>query len=98
MKDVYAEDDAAPATAALHRATFLIEADADPDALSRIAMTLALANRAPRTFRLERPGAGERLVVEAAVDTSSAGQADLVRRKLLQLSCVRTVSDAPSAA
>lgn len=94
MADVYAGD-----TSAIHPVedgetrvyTFAIEADADPDVLSRIAGVCNLANVAPRRLLFER---GPRGQATARVEMTgiSAATADSILRKLLQLTSVTAVN------
>lgn len=82
-----------------------VEADADSSMLVRIASTVNFANAAPWSVVLTTRGE----IVEIVVEFRSlrAGLAEFMRRKLLQLTCVRSVeletsktesSDARSAA
>jgi hypothetical protein len=71
-------------------ATFNIFADADPDLLGRVGAVLNLFNVAPRAFRMEASQDGTANVV-ALVDCH-ASQAELVARKLQQLTSIRNVS------
>jgi hypothetical protein len=90
--DVYATDDGlrhgAPSQP-LGAATFDIIADADADLLGRVGCVLNLFNVAPRAFHLEARQEGT-ATVRALVDCGEA-QAELVARKLLQLTSVRDV-------
>ncbi len=92
MADVYAGDDAlrgaTPPSPASIRARFVVEADPDPDALPRIAALVAFANRAPCAGDL-RVRADGGLVVTLEVDDAPAASAELIVRKLAQLTCVR---------
>ena len=91
--DVYAGDDglregarnAQPAGAA----TFDIVADADADLLVRVGAVLNLLNVAPRAFHMEARPEGT-ATVKALVDCSEP-QAELIARKLQQLTSVRDV-------
>ena len=91
--DVYAGDhgvregarDARPAGAA----TFNINADADADLIVRVGAALNLLNVAPRMFHMEARPHGT-AAVEALVDCSEP-QAELIARKLRQLTSVRDV-------
>ena len=91
--DVYAGDDgvregvrnAQPAGAA----TFNIVADADADLLVRVGAALNLLNVAPRVFHMEARPEGT-AAVKALVDCSEP-QAELIARKLQQLTSVRDV-------
>ena len=90
--DVYAADDglrkgartSQPAGAAM----FNIVADADADILMRVSAALNLLNVAPRLFHMEtRP---EGAAVSALVECAEP-QAQLIARKLQQLTSVRDV-------
>jgi hypothetical protein len=91
--DVYAGDVAAPRGAGNMRpgaATFNVIADAHADLLVRVGAALNLLNIAPREFYLEaRPGEGT-AAVRALVDCAEP-QAELIARKLQQLTSVRDV-------
>lgn len=67
---------------------FKVEADADPDALLRIVNQLNLANRAPAALTLVG-SQDETVLVEARIDLLTMELADLITRKLAQLTCVR---------
>ena len=91
--DVYAGDDGAPEggrnAQPAGAATFNIVADADADLLLRVGVALNLLNVAPRVFHMEaRPGGAA--AVHALVDCSEP-QAELIARKLQQLTSVRDV-------
>jgi len=91
--DVYATDDglrhgvrnSQPPGAA----TFDIIADADADLLGRVGAVLNLLNIAPRTFHLEARPEGT-ATVNALFDCAES-QAELVARKLLQLTSIHAV-------
>jgi len=91
--DVYAGDDgiregvnnAQPAGAA----TFNIVADADANLLLRVGAALNLLNVAPRAFHMETRPEGA-ATVKALVECSEL-QAELIARKLQQLTSVRDV-------
>jgi hypothetical protein len=91
--DVYSGDDALRAGAGLPRhegvATFSIVADAHPDLIGRIGAVLNLFNIAPRSFRMESQGEGIAIVHTSL--NCAAPQAELVARKLQQLTCARQV-------
>jgi len=94
VADVYAADTASvqsDAGADGRCYIYAIEADADPDVLSRIACVCNLANIAPRRVSLVRP-AGECVKIDIELDGISESTADSIRRKLLQLTCVTSVS------
>ena len=91
--DVYAGDDGAgegernaqPAGAA----TFDIVADADANLIVRVGAALNLLNVAPRVFHMETRPEGA-AAVQALVECSEL-QAQLIARKLQQLTSVRDV-------
>ena len=94
IADVYAGDIAqsgGPAISAAQVFAFRIEADAEPDVLARIAGICNLANSPPRRVVLERTARGE-VLMEIDLDGISSHTADSIRRKLLQLTCVNSVS------
>lgn len=70
-------------------ATFEVVADAQADLLLRVGVVLNLLNTTPRRFELES-GADGLVRVRACVDCNEA-QAELVARKLRQLTAVREV-------
>ena len=91
--DVYAGDDGLPKGAGSSRpagaATFSIVADADADVLMRVSAALNLLNIAPRRLLMEALPEGA-----AAVDAlvyCARPQAELISRKLRQLTCIRDV-------
>jgi hypothetical protein len=90
--DVYAGDLRVPEGAKGNRgaATFEVIADAHADVLVRVAAALNLLNVAPRVFHLElRPDEGT-TAVRALVDCAEP-QAELIARKLQQITSVRDV-------
>ena len=94
IADVYAGDLAQSRASALDSAqafAYRIEADAEPDVLARIAGICNLANSPPRRVALERT-AGGGVLMEIDLDGISSHTADSIRRKLLQLTCVTSVS------
>jgi hypothetical protein len=94
IADVYAADTAsvgADAGADGKSYTYSVEADPDPDVLSRVAGVCNLANVAPRRMSLERL-AGDCVKIDIELDGISESTADSIRRKLLQLTCVTSVS------
>ena len=70
--------------------SFFVVADADSDALLRVASQLLLSNTAPHRLVLTR-SCGEMLQIEAQVLGISTAAANSIRRKLQQLSCVAKV-------
>lgn len=94
IADVYAGDIAQSGATAISAAkvfAYQIEADAEPDVLARIAGICNLANVAPRRVALDRIDLGA-VRVEIDLDGISSHTADSIRRKLLQLTCVNSVS------
>ena len=91
--DVYAGDDRVPEGAKNPQpagaTTFNIVADADADLIVRVGAALNLLNVAPRVFHMETRPQGT-AAVEALVDCSEP-QAELIARKLRQLTRVRDV-------
>jgi len=90
--DVYAGD-VAPEGSRNSRppgvATFNVVADAHPDLMLRVGVALNLLNVAPRLFHMESRPDGT-AVVSARVDCAEP-QAELIARKLQQLTSVREV-------
>lgn len=88
LRDVYSGD-LTPTTEPrpLMRAVFEVHADSDPGTLHRVAATLALANVAPLRVICER-GAVNGIFISAVLDGISAASAELILRKLQQLSLV----------
>jgi hypothetical protein len=70
-------------------ATFAIVADADANVIARVSAVLNLLNVAPRAFHMEARPEGT-AKIEAVVLCAEL-QADLVARKLQQLTSVRDV-------
>ena len=93
VADVYAADTAQARAGGGADATcymYCVQADPDPDVLSRVAAVCNLANVAPRRVTLER-GVDQRICIEIELDGISSSTADSIRRKLLQLTCVTAV-------
>lgn len=92
--DVYAGDDDAarqPARPGSRgAATFNVTADAHADLVVRVGAALNLLNVAPRLFHMEARPEGT-AAVSALVDCAES-QADLIARKLRQLTSVREVT------
>jgi hypothetical protein len=93
IADVYAGDAGAqrPDDGARTLFLFVIEADPEPDVLLRAAMVFNLANVAPRSVRFHRQSAGN-ATMEVTMPLLGSAQADLLRRKLEQLTCTLSVS------
>ena len=70
--------------------SFRVEADAEPDILSRVANQFNLANVVPARASFARYGA-DLVRIEVEMHGVSAAIADLIGRKLAQLSSVRSV-------
>ena len=91
--DVYAgDDDAARHTAAARSqgaATFDVTADAHADLVVRVGAALNLLNVAPRMFHMEARPEGTAKV--SALVECAEPQAELIARKLQQLTSVRDV-------
>ena len=88
LRDVYAGDlKPADGAGVRMRAVFEVRVDCDPGSLPRVMATLALANTAPLRVNCEREGTDE-LLMTAVVDGVTATAADLILRKLQQLSVV----------
>jgi hypothetical protein len=99
--DVYAGDVADPNSSSDTGASlflFRIEADPEPDVFARVAATFNIANIAPRRASLRRGSPGT-VSIMVAIELTGAGIADLIRRKLQQLTstvsveCERTQLD-----
>jgi hypothetical protein len=71
-----------------------IVADADPLVLCRITQMLALSDCVPRSFVCVLAANGT-LRVSALVEGMTLKAADIVRRKLMQLTCVVSLDVAP---
>ena len=91
--DVYAGDhdlpDAAKTTRPAGAATFNVIADADADLVVRVSVALNLLNVAPRVFHMESQPEGT-AAVRALIECAEP-QAQLIARKLQQLTSVRDV-------
>jgi len=90
--DVYAGDVAAPESPGKSppgAAMFSVVADADADVILRVSAALNLLNVAPRRFHMESRPEGT-AAFSAWVDCA-APQAELIARKLQQLTSVREV-------
>jgi hypothetical protein len=69
---------------------FTIEADAEPDVLARVAGLFNIANVAPRSARLSRDSS-DHVKISIGINLTSAITADMIRRKVEQLSCTISV-------
>lgn len=91
VADVYAGDTATAQHAAAGAVfTYEIRTDVEPDVLVRIAAICNLANVAPRHMSLAREEDGIQVRIE--LDAITGATAESIRRKLLQLTCVNSVS------
>ena len=91
--DVYADDIANPNSSLDTGATlflFRIEADAEPDVFARVAAVFNIANIAPRRATLDRESPGT-VNIRVLIELARASGADLLRRKLEQLTCTLSV-------
>jgi len=69
---------------------FRVKADAEPDVLARVANIFNIANAAPHRAILLRDSP-DVVNVSVAIELSGAAMADMIRRKLEQLTCVISV-------
>jgi hypothetical protein len=93
LADVYAGDTGALELSPGQARTvfwFTIEADAEPDVWARIANLFNAANVAPLNATLHRPSP-HRVHLSVRMGPISAATADMIQRKLLQLTCVTSV-------
>jgi len=88
LRDVYSGDlTTASNPSPVVRAVYEVRADADPGTLPRVAAMLALANVAPLRVNCERESTRE-VLITAVLDGIPAVSAELILRKLQQLSVV----------
>ena len=90
--DVYADDFGLQGGTKIARAgaaTFSLVADAHPDLVVRVGAALNLLNVAPRVFHMESQPEGT-AAVRALIECAEP-QAELIARKLQQLTSVRDV-------
>jgi hypothetical protein len=73
---------------------YRINADAHPDVLLRIAAALNFANQAPGNLSMRLSGI-EQVIIETSLRAVPAILADMIRRKLMQLTCVISVEMRP---
>ena len=91
--DVYADDVANPNSSLDIGTTlflFRIEADAEPDVFARVAAIFNIANIAPRRATLCRESPGT-VNITVLIELARASLADMLRRKLGQLTCTLSV-------
>lgn len=91
VRDVYAADDALCGADSVHPARgdfrFVVEADADPDVLARVAGPLSIANVAP--FGVVLRSSGQRtVIIEIDLRGIPEATAESICRKMTQLTCV----------
>ena len=91
--DVYADDITNPNSSLDAGATlflFRIEADPEPDVFARVAAVFNIANIAPRRATLDRESPGT-VNISVLIELARAGVAEMLRRKLEQLTCTLSV-------
>lgn len=91
--DVYAGDITTIQLAADTRSTmycFRVKADPEPDVLARVAGIFNIANAAPHRATLLRDSP-DAVNISVAIELPGAVMADMIRRKLEQLTCVISV-------
>jgi hypothetical protein len=89
IADVYSGDVAKPEShCPLGNFLFFIEADADPDAFSRIAGVFNFANKAIEAAKIER-GDADTLTFQIEIMDIAPTLAESLHRKLSQLTAVR---------
>jgi hypothetical protein len=91
--DVYADDITNPNSSLDVGATlflFRIEADAEPDVFARVAAVFNIANIAPRRATLRRESQVT-VNITVLIELARASVADMLRRKLEQLTCTQSV-------
>jgi hypothetical protein len=70
---------------------FAVRAEAEPSAFARVANVFNIANVAPRSAQLRRELGGD-LVIAVVIDLTGDSTAEMIRRKLEQLTCVTEVT------
>jgi glycine cleavage system regulatory protein len=91
--DVYAGDIAAvtsPTAAGSTVFFFEIAADAEADVFARVASVFNIGNVAPQRASLRQAAPGQ-VHISVAIELPSATTADLIQRKLEQLTCTLSV-------
>ena len=91
--DVYSGDITTIRSAVEARPTiywFRVKADAEPDVLARVASLFNIANAAPCQAIFLRDSS-DVMNMSVAIELSGATMADMIRRKLEQLTCVISV-------
>jgi hypothetical protein len=94
IADVYAGDTTPPDDWNEHEHmvfVYTIEADAEPDVLARIAGLFNLANLAPLSVNLRRKSS-ELVVLTVEIGPMRNALAEMIRRKVAQLTCVNEVT------
>jgi len=74
----------------LRHFAYTIEVDPAPDALVRVAMVFNLANRAPQSLAFHW-NTESRAIIAVTISLVSEVQADMIRRKVEQLTCTFSV-------
>ena len=69
---------------------FTMEADAEPDVLARVAALFSIANVAPHSANLSRESSNQ-VKISIGINLTSTITADMIRRKLEQLTCMMSV-------
>jgi hypothetical protein len=69
---------------------FRIEADAESDVFARVAAVFNIANIAPRRATLDQESPGT-VNIKVLIELARASVADMLRRKLEQLTCTLSV-------
>jgi hypothetical protein len=95
--DVYAGDIAAAHPSRTAVFSFVILADADPNAFARIANLFDLANLAPKSVHLESQS-DDVLTVSVEIGPLATVRAEMIGRKIAQLTFVRDIQVRAKAA
>jgi hypothetical protein len=70
--------------------TYTIEADPEPDVLARVANLFLLGNMAPLNANLRRAPEGL-VIISIEIGPMESNSAEMIRRKIAQLTCVSDV-------
>jgi hypothetical protein len=70
--------------------SYAVEADAEPDVLGKVANLFNLANIAPLHAHLDR-ASQERVLISVDIGPINRATAEMICRKLAQLTCVNNV-------
>ena len=93
IADVYAGDTTHPGELNVEEQmvfVYTIEASAEPDVLARIANLFNLANLAPLNVNLRRKSS-ELVIMSVEIGPMRSALADMISRKIAQLTCVSDV-------